>query len=164
MPDWITHIAVAWTICRVLRFKYDTFDSANTMIVIAGALIPDLVKLVLGLKLIGIGVYDYLAAVHLPTGSFVIAGMISLLFPNKKQTFLLLGLGVFTHYALDLILEHVSGGIYLFYPFSWWQWQLEFTNSSDYLITLLALAIAGFVYLIGREVDRSKQNNFESVD
>lgn len=153
MPDWITHIVVAWTICRVLRFKYDTFDSANTMIVIAGALIPDLVKLVLALKLIGIGVYDYLAAIHLPAGSFVIAAMISLLFPKKKQTFLLLGLGVLTHYALDLILEHVSGGIYLFYPFSWWQWQLELTNSSDYLITLLALAIAGLVYLIGKEVD-----------
>lgn len=158
MPDWITHIVVAWTICRVLRFKYDTFNSANTMIVIAGALIPDLAKVMVALKLVGMSADEYFSTIHLPTGSVIIAGMISLLFPNKKQTFLLLGLGVFTHYALDLILEQVSGGIYLFYPLSWWQWQLEFTNSSDYLITLLALAIAGLVYLIGKEVDKHNNN------
>jgi hypothetical protein len=154
MPDWITHIAVAWTICRILRFKFDEFNSANTMLVITGALIPDLVKVVLGLKLIGVDAYDYLAAVHLPSGSIVLAGIISLVFPEKKKTFLFLGLGVLTHYSLDLILEHVSGGIYLFFPFNWWQWQLEFTNSSDYMITFLALCIAGLVYLIGKEVDK----------
>ena len=73
-----------------------------------------------------------------------------------------LGLVVLTHYSLDLILEHVSGGIYLFYPFSWWQWQLEIINSSDYLITTLALCIAGLVYLIGREVDRIPKNKYEN--
>lgn len=156
MPDWITHIVVAWTICRILRFKYSEFDAANTMIVITGALIPDLAKVVLGFKLLGIGDFEYFAPIHLPTGSFIIAGMISLLFPKKKKTFIFLGLGVFTHYALDLILEHVSGGIYLFYPFSWWQGQLDFTNSSDYLITILALAVAGLVYLIAREIDKNQ--------
>jgi hypothetical protein len=148
MPDWITHIVVAWTICRILRFKYDEFNSANTMLVITGALIPDLVKVVLGLKLIGVDAYDYLAALHLPSGSIILAGIISLLFPEKKKTFLFLGLGVLTHYSLDLILEHVSGGIYLFFPFNWWQGQFEITNSSHYMITLLALCIAGLVYLI----------------
>jgi hypothetical protein len=156
MPDWITHIAVAWTICRILRFKFDEFNSANTMLVITGALIPDIVKVVLGLKLIGVDAYDYLAAVHLPSGSIILAGIISLLFPEKKKTFLFLGLGVLTHYSLDLILEHVSGGIYHLFPFSWWQWQLEFTNSSDYMITLLALCVAGLVYLIGQEVDKRR--------
>jgi hypothetical protein len=112
------------------------------------------------LKLIGVDAYDYLAAVHLPSGSIVLAGIISLVFPEKKKTFLFLGLGVLTHYSLDLILEHVSGGIYLFFPFNWWQWQLEFTNSSDYMITFLALCIAGLVYLIGKEVDK---RNAESV-
>jgi LexA-binding, inner membrane-associated putative hydrolase len=154
MPDWITHIVVAWTLCRILSFKFKEFNSSNTMIVIAGALIPDLAKIVLGLKLIGIDAFEYLAPIHLPTGSFIIAGIISLFFPEKKKTFLFLGLGVLTHYSLDLILEHVSGGIYLFYPFSWWQWQLEYTNSSDYMVTALALCIAGLVYLIGREIDR----------
>jgi hypothetical protein len=159
MPDWVTHIAVAWTLCRILRFKFDEFNSANTMLVITGGLIPDLSKIVLGLKFIGIDAYDYLSTLHIPSGSIIVAGIISLLFPEKKKAILFLGLGVLTHYCLDIILEHVSGGIYLFYPFSWWQWQLEITNSSDYLITLLALCIAGIVYLIGREVDRVHENS-----
>jgi hypothetical protein len=83
-----------------------------------------------------------------------VAGIISFL-PEKKKVFLFLELGVLTHYSLDLILEHVSGGIYLLYPCTWWQWQLEVTNSSDYLITLLALCIAGRAYLIGKEIDRT---------
>ena len=165
MPDWITHIVVAWTLCRILSFKFKEFNSSNTMIVIAGALIPDLAKVVLGLKLIGIDASGYFAPVHLPTGSFIIAGIISQFFPEKKKTFLFLGLGVLTHYSLDLILEHVSGGIYLFYPFSWWQWQLEITNSSDYMVTALALCIAGLVYLIGREIDRvPKKSNLEKIN
>ncbi len=125
------------------------------MIVIAGALIPDIFKVVIGLQFLGIDVKDYFEPIHMPTGSVIVAGMISLFFPAKKKTFLFLGLGVLTHYVLDLLLEHVSGGIYLLFPFSWGQWQLELTTSSDYLITLLALAIAGLVYLIGREIDRN---------
>ena len=156
MPDWVTHIAVAWTLCRILRFKFDEFNNANTLLVIAGGIIPDLSKIVLGLKFIGVDAYDYLATLHIPSGSFIIAGIISILFPEKKKAFLFLGLGVVIHYTLDILLEHVSGGIYLLYPFSWWQWQLEVTNSSDYLITLFALCIAGLVYLIGKEVDRNR--------
>jgi hypothetical protein len=53
MPDWVTHILVAWTLCRILRFKFDEFNSANTMLVITGGLIPDLAKIVLGSKFIG---------------------------------------------------------------------------------------------------------------
>ena len=163
MPDWITHIVVAWTLCRILRFKFKEFNSANTMIVITGALIPDIVKIVIVLKSVGIDIYEYLAPLHLPSGSFLLAGIISLLFPEKKKAFLFLGLGVITHYSLDIILEHVSGGIYLFYPFSWWQWQLEITNSSDYWVTLLALSIAGLVYLIGKEVDKRNIININEL-
>jgi len=159
MPDWVTHIAVAWTLCRILRFKFDEFNNANTMLVIAGALIPDIAKIALVFKFIGIDASDYFAILHIPSGSIIVTGIISLFFPEKKKAFLFLGFGVLTHYCLDLILEHVSGGIYLFYPFNWFQWQLEVTNSSDYLITLLALCIAGLVYLIGKEVDRNRALN-----
>ena len=158
MPDWVTHIVVAWTLCRILSFKFKEFNSANTLIVITGALIPDISKVVLGLRLFGFDASDYFATIHLPTGSFIVAGIVSLLFPEKKKAFLFLGLGILTHYILDIILEHVSGGIYLLFPFSWWQWQLEITSSSDYWITFLALSIAGLVYLIGREVDKGSVN------
>jgi hypothetical protein len=72
MPDWITHIVVAWTLCRILRFKFKEFNSANTMIVITGALIPDIIKIVIVLKSVGIDIYEYLAPLHLPSGSFLL--------------------------------------------------------------------------------------------
>jgi len=156
MPDWVTHIVVAWTICRILSFKYEEFNAANTMLVITGALIPDFSKLILVFKMFGMDLSEYLSIIHIPTGSVIVAGMLSMLFPDKKKTFLFLGLGILTHYCLDMVLEHVSGGIYLFFPFNWWQLQLEITNSSDYWVTLLALCIAGLVYLIGKEFDRKK--------
>jgi hypothetical protein len=159
LPDWVAHIAVAWTLCRILSFKYNEFNAANTMIVITGALIPDFSKLILVFNMLGLDLSEYLSIIHIPTGSVVLAGMISLLFPKKKQTFLFLGLGILTHYSLDIILEHVSGGIYLLFPFTWFQWQLEVTNSSDYLVTLFVLCIAGLVYLIGKEIDKKKFDN-----
>lgn len=156
MPDWVTHIVVAWTLCRILSFKYNEFDAANTMIVITGALIPDFSKIIMVLKVFGMDLSEYLSVIHIPTGSVIVAGMLSMLFPDKKKTFLFLGLGIVTHYSLDMILEHVSGGIYLLFPFSWFQWQFEITNSSDYWLTLLSLCVAGIIYLIGREIDRNK--------
>ena len=157
MPDWVTHIVVAWTLCRILSFKYKEFNASNTLIVITGALIPDIFKIVIVLQLFGIDATDYFQTIHIPTGSVIVAGMISLFFPERKKAFLFLGLGVLTHYILDSLLEHVSGGLYLLFPFSWWQWQLEVTTSSDYLVTAIALLIAGLVYLIGREVDRRRK-------
>jgi hypothetical protein len=158
MPDWVTHIAVAWTLCRVLSFKFKEFNSANTLIVITGALIPDISKVALGLRLFGID-SDYFATIHVPAGSFIVAGIFSLLFPEKKKAFLFLGLGILTHYILDGLLEHVSGGMILLFPFSWWSWQLELTTSADYWVTLIAVSIAVIVYLIGRVVDRNRVNN-----
>lgn len=157
MPDWVTHVAVAWTLCRVLSFKYKEFNSANTLIVITGALIPDISKVALGLRLLGID-SDYFATIHVPTGSLIVAGIFSLLFPEKKKAFLFLGLGILTHYILDGLLEHVSGGMYLLFPFSWWSWQLELTTSADYWVTLIAVSIAVIVYLIGRVVDKNRVN------
>ena len=84
MPDWITHIVVAWTLCRILSFKFKEFNSANTMIVIAGALIPDLAKVVLGLKLIGVDAFEYLAPIHLPTG-FCYCSRNNITFFSRKE-------------------------------------------------------------------------------
>ena len=44
MPDWVTHIAAAWIICRVLRFNIKSFGPENTVLVMIGALVPDIVK------------------------------------------------------------------------------------------------------------------------
>jgi len=34
MPDWITHILITWTLCKVLGFRFKGFDSENTVLAI----------------------------------------------------------------------------------------------------------------------------------
>ena len=146
MPDWITHIAVARILCTVLSFRYKEFTPANTAIVLVGALIPDIIKLGLVGQYFGFNFNEIITPIHIPIGSFIIAGMFSLLFSDRKMVFLFLSFGVITHYALDLLL--VGQGMYLFFPFYWGQYQLELVPTDSFYITIVALALAMVVYLI----------------
>lgn len=150
MPDWVVHVAVAWTLCRLLSFKYPQFDTSNTILVMVGALMPDVVKVVMLFNLLGHDWWNYIYALHQPLGSFLVAGLASLFFENEKKTFLFFGLGILTHFALDLLLLQVSGGIYLLYPLSWMAFHLDVVANDDYLITLVALIMALVVYMVGR--------------
>ena len=150
MPDWITHIAVAYTLCTILGFKYKQFNTANTVIAMVGSILPDLVKVGLVGEYFGFGIWNFLWPIHLPVGSLIIAGIISLLFQNKKTTFLFLSLGVATHYVLDMLNYNVSGGMALLYPFYWGQWQFHLISTDNFYLPLAALLLALIVYLISR--------------
>lgn len=154
MPDWITHIAAAYILCTILGFKYKQFNPPTTAIVMVGALIPDIYKIGIVAAFFGFSIDDYIAPLHLPIGSVVIGGMISLFFQDKKMIFLFLALGIATHYALDLLLTSLSGGIILFYPFYWGQWQLGLVPNDDYHITIVAVAMALVVYGISYKFSR----------
>ena len=56
--------------------------------------------------------------------------------------FLLFAFGMATHYALDVLLIHVSGGIVLLYPLSWETWQLQFVRPDNWLGTTMLVAAA----------------------
>jgi hypothetical protein len=159
MPDWITHIAVAYIICTLLSFRYPAFNTPNTVLALVGAVIPDFVKMGLIADLLGFGVWDYLWPIHLPVGSFIIAGIISLLFKDKKTAFLFLSLGVVIHFALDLLLYNVSGGIALFFPLYWGAWQMDLFTTENLYVTLMALITAFLVFIIkNRRIDFSFGN------
>lgn len=157
MPDWITHIAVAWILCRLLRYRYRSFNPENTMLVMVGALIPDIVKVAIPFQAMGWNIWNIIEPVHLPAGSFIIAGMASLLFHDRKTAFSMLGLGVFTHYILDLTLKNVGQGIYLFYPFYWGSWQLGWTTSEDYHVTAAALVLALLLYIVSHFLEKNRE-------
>ena len=124
MPDWITHIAVAWTICTLLGFKYKEFNSSNTVIAMIGSLIPDIYKIGIITEIFGVNIYTYITPLHLPIGSIIIGAIISQFFSEKKTVFFFLFIGIITHYILDLLLISFGGGIALFYPFYWEKWQI----------------------------------------
>jgi len=148
MPDWVVHIAVAWTLCRILRFMYPQFNPANTALVMAGSVFPDAVKISILFELFGFDWWDYIHVVHLPLGAFLMAGIATLLFEEKKTAMAFLSAGILTHFALDLLLIQLDNGIYLFYPFSWKGFSLNLVPNDDYHITIVALLVALSVYLL----------------
>lgn len=156
MPDWITHITVAWILCTVLGFRYKQFDTNNTVLVMVGAVIPDAVKIGMISDFLGYGAWDFILPLHMPAGALITTTMISLLFHEKKSAFLFLTLGLVTHFGLDLLLTSVSGGITIFYPFHWGQWQLNLISNVDYNINIIALSLALVVYLISWEVKKGR--------
>lgn len=156
MPDWITHIAVAYTVCTIIGFKFKQFNNSNTVIAMIGALVPDIFKIGIIIEFLGSSIYDYLTPLHLPVGSLIMGGIISLFFQEKKTVFLFLVIGIITHYALDLLLISLGNGITLFFPFYWGQYQLELVPNDDYKISILAVAVAVVVYLISYKLNRAE--------
>lgn len=151
MPDWLTHILVVWSLCTVLGFRYKEFTSGNTALAMLGALLPDAVKIAIPLQfLTGYDLSVLFTTLHTPLGSSLLAAMLGLLFKDKKSAFLFLLLGILTHFALDLLMSYYSGGIYLLYPLSWTQWQIGVISTVDYKISLLAIVISIYVYLVAR--------------
>jgi hypothetical protein len=155
----VVHVCVAWTLCRILRFKYPQFNAANTALVMIGSVFPDALKVSILFELLGLDWWNYIYVVHLPVGSFILAGIVSLVFKEKKTAFLFLSLGIITHYALDLLLVQLGYGMYLFYPFSWMGFTLNMVPNDDYYITIVALAVALVVYLVSKWVGKKQVKN-----
>ena len=154
MPDWVVHVCVAWTLCRILRFKYPQFNSGNTALVMIGSVFPDALKVSILFELLGLDWWNYIYVVHLPVGSFLLAGIAALFFKEKKSAFMFLSLGIITHYAMDLLLVQLGYGMFLFYPFSWMGFTLNMVPNDDYYITIVALLVALVVYLVSRWIQK----------
>jgi hypothetical protein len=141
MPDWLTHTLVGWITGKTTKLEVS--------LIVIGALVPDISKIELVFNWIfNKDVLSLFYPIHTPLGAFLIIGILSLFFHDYKKTLLLLGIGVATHFILDLLLMNTSGGMILLFPFSWEQWQLQLIRSDDYLITIAAVIAAFFVYLV----------------
>jgi hypothetical protein len=156
MPDWITHVLVAWSLATILGFRFKQFSQNNVAIVMLGALIPDIYKVTLVLESFGINVQGFLSPIHLPVGSLLIAAIISLFFIEKRLIFLFLAIGIGTHYALDLLL--FSGGMEIFYPFSTLKFQIGIISVTDFSITILSIILASIVFLVYKIVNKKYSN------
>lgn len=154
MPDWITHILTAWSICILLGFKFKQLNSENTVLCMAGALIPDIVKISIPLLYFNIYSYYWLAALHTPAGSLVVASIFSLFFKNKGVALILFILGLSTHYMLDLLLIDMNSGIYLLYPFSWSLWQLGLISNFDINVTIASILLASIVFVLSYKLKK----------
>jgi len=143
--DWMAHLAFVFILCTLLALKWPVFGGRNTVLAMVGAVLPDLFKLYLALPLI---FTDYLAPFHIPIGTLLMCGLGALLFEEGTRTrvFLLFTFGMATHYALDALLKHVTGGIMFLYPLSWETWQLQLVRPDNWLRTSIMVAAAVLVY------------------
>lgn len=140
MPDWFTHTLVGWITGKTTKI--------NIGLVVIGALIPDLVKVNLAFVWYSIDHHHFFDPIHTPIGAFIIAAIIALFFNDVKKAFIALGVGITTHFILDFLLVHVSGGMKLLFPLSWKEWQFYLIRSDDYWVTIIAILAATLVYLV----------------
>lgn len=122
-----------------------------------GSVLPDIYKIITLLNLSGIKLGNLLSPLHLPIGSFIFAIILSIFFKERKNAFIFLSFGIFTHYVLDLLLETNNNGMYLFFPFNWSQWQLGIISNTDYTITIIAIICAVLVYFTSKKIKYEKK-------
>ena len=145
----MAHIAFAFILCTLLALMWPVFGGRNTVLVMIGAVLPDLFKLYLPLQMLGIYAQDSLALFHIPVGTLLVCGVCALLFEEgtRVRVFLLFAFGMATHYALDVLLIHVSGGLALLWPLSWETWALQLVRPDNWLGTTILVAAAILVWL-----------------
>lgn len=112
MPDWITHIAVAYSVAVLAGVR-------NRELVVLGALLPDVFK-----AFIPIGAYvgygqvffmgNYFAPFHTVLGITLSSALVSTFFPDPRKVLPLFLLGAGTHLIMDSLL----------YPFGYENWFL----------------------------------------
>jgi hypothetical protein len=156
MPDWFTHSLIGWITGKTTKL--------DVGLVAIGALIPDISKLSLLFNSeFERDLGNLFNPIHTPVGAILIACVIVLFFEDTKKVFLYLGVGIMTHFILDMFLLNVSGGIPLLFPFSWDEWQLGFIRSDDYTMTILAIIAAVIVYSLYFYYKKRKLQQYKDV-
>ena len=60
----------------------------------------------------------------------------------------MLALGVASHFALDALLAHVTGGMALLFPFNWTlDFQLDLLPSESWIPTLVSVVAASLLFM-----------------
>lgn len=157
MVDWLSHVLLAWIICQILSLKFKFFGSRNTAIVMIGALIPDIIKMGLLFKWMGIDIWDFIVPLHTPAGAVISAAVIALFFEEHMNAFKLLLFGMATHFLFDLPLAHVSGGMLMLFPVHWGHYQVSIIPTDDCIVPILASVLAVVIYIVKSRV--SAQNS-----
>jgi len=93
----------------------------------------------------------------IPVGTLLVCGLCALLFEEGTRglAFLLLVFGMVTHYALDVLLISVTGGLVLLFPLSWETWQLDLVRPDNWLGTTILVAAAVLLWLVLRVLKRA---------
>lgn len=125
MPDLLAHVFIAYSVCRVLSWRYEWLGRQYLTLGMVGAFIPDLVKIKLLVpdwrveQLLGIP----FSWGSLTTGGGVVlstlVGVVLLELGQRRRGGLLLAIGAGSHLIADsLLLTPTGRTVQLFWPLS----------------------------------------------
>ncbi len=116
MPDWITHLGIAYLLARGLGIR------ENRGLVYIGALLPDLFKLFLPLGMLvgfasdGFFIGNYFAPFHTVFGVLLSGLFVSSFFEEWRGSYRLIMLGAFSHLLADALLYPWGSSMWGLWP------------------------------------------------
>jgi hypothetical protein len=157
MADLLTHILVPYVLLTPASWQFEWLTKRWIVIGMAGAAIPDLVKvgIVLDATVVEsvLGVPFSYSPISSVGGVLCIAGAIAIFFENqRRRVFLLLLFGGFTSLVVDGLRVFADGrsGFWL-YPFTWWRPPTpSLYVTSDYRVLVVAILISTVVFVLDR--------------
>ncbi|MFQ6051954.1 MAG: hypothetical protein ACE5K4_09705 [Candidatus Hydrothermarchaeota archaeon] len=140
MPDWVTHICFGYLIACLMN--------ARVRPVILGSVLPDLSKLFMIFThfLDHFKVLNFFLPFHTIFGSLLSGALISSFFKHWKETYLMIIIGLLSHFALDSLLYPFGNLNEFFYPLFTFETH-GFIWSDSYLPAMVSIPIAGLVWL-----------------
>jgi hypothetical protein len=164
MPDLLAHALLAYTLATLLSWRLDWLSPGYVTVAMAGAFVPDLVKIKLVVHgevvatLLGLP-FDW-SPLHTLGGSAVSVaiGVALVADRERRRVAALLGLGAASHLLADALLRSPSGRSY---PLAWPLSRLEPPTPGLYLSTdpaptVVAALVAGVVSVAARRWTRER--------
>lgn len=160
MPDLLSHVLVAYVVVQVLAWRVDRLSKPHAVVAMAGALLPDLVKVTMFVppsevaSLLGVA-FSWLP-LHRLGGIVAVAGILAGFVESRARgtVFVLLLGGAAIHLLLDLFLARPGPWTYdLLYPLTRWRAPvlgLDLYHSFDRWPSLASGALAAAVALLTR--------------
>ncbi|WP_136717196.1 metal-dependent hydrolase [Halorientalis salina] len=160
MPDFLTHVLAVYVVLQVSAWRIDWLTRPRIVTGMAGALIPDLVKIKLFVPAYRVepllGVPFSWEPLHRLGGALLTALVLSLLVEasERRGVFLLLVGGLLSHLLLDaFLLRPVPYTYDLLYPLTHWRapiFDLDLYLSSDYWPSMVTGTVALLVFGVTR--------------
>jgi hypothetical protein len=157
MADLLTHILVPYVLLTVASWRFDWLTKRWIVIGMAGAAVPDLVKIRILLdndvieSLLGMP-FSY-SSISSLGGVLLIAGGITVFFERqRRRVFLFLLFGGFSSLIVDGLRVFASGqsGFWL-YPFTWWRPPTpSLYVTSDIRVLVVAIIASAVVFALDR--------------
>ncbi len=141
MPDLLVHMTFALLIGVLFKIQ-------NWKLLITGAILPDVSRIIITilnfLNFDEIKTLLYIEPIHTPFISLLLGLSISLLFEKRLNNFLVLALGIISHFFLDLLQFVGKFGAMLFYPFYLEEYALNLFYGGNVILPI----IGGLVFIV----------------